>query len=107
LTIVRNLCRDRLRKPPENHLSDRDSEHPADEVEPFESISHQERRDYLIAAVDDLPEAQREVVALRLATDLKFEEIAGLLHVPLGTVLSRMHSAVQRLKQQLRYSHER
>ena len=107
LTIARNLCRDRFRKPTEQNMPYQASDRPAEGVEPLESIAHQERRDALIAAVDDLPEVQREVVALRLATDLKFEEIAGLLDVPLGTVLSRMHSAVRRLKQQLRYSHER
>ena len=107
LTIARNLCRDHFRKPPEQNMPYQSFNRPAKADEPLESIVHQERRNVLIAAVDNLSETQREVVALRLATDLKFEEIAGLLDVPLGTVLSRMHSAVGRLKQQLRYSHER
>ena len=44
-----------------------------------------------------LPEEQREVVRLRYALDLKLEEIAQALAVPLGTVKSRLHNALKSL----------
>jgi RNA polymerase sigma-70 factor, ECF subfamily len=44
-----------------------------------------------------LPEAQREVVALRYLHDLSEEEVATLLDIPRGTVKSRLHHAIARL----------
>ena len=101
LTIARNLCRDHLRRranaDPEEPLCDHDAGVPT----PAETVDQDERRQALLAAVARLPESQREVVTLRLSGTLKFEEIAELLDVPLGTVLSRMHAAVQKLRRNL------
>lgn len=44
-------------------------------------------------ALDQLPFAQREVLALYFLEDLSLEEIASVLQVPLGTVKSRLHYA--------------
>lgn len=49
-------------------------------------------------AIDQLPEAQRQVVLLRYYSGLKFVEIAELLGCPLNTALGRMHKAVLKLK---------
>lgn len=106
LTIARNLCRDRFRRPLRIISAEPILDCATDNSEPDESMVRSERRQALRKAVDDLPEAQREVVTLRLSTDLKFEQIAALLDVPLGTVLSRMHAAVQRLRKTLGYVHE-
>jgi RNA polymerase sigma-70 factor, ECF subfamily len=48
--------------------------------------------------VAKLPPAQREVVTLRFAAGMQLEEIADALQVPLGTVKSRLHHALQTLK---------
>ena len=45
----------------------------------------------LARAVDALPEAFRAAVVLRDLQDLTYEEIAGVLGVPIGTVMSRIH----------------
>jgi RNA polymerase sigma-70 factor (ECF subfamily) len=97
LTTVRNLCRDRFRRNrPESTPPDILEERPAREGAGVEPSA--EELEALRAAVARLPENQREVVVLRLSTGLKFEEIAAVLHVPLGTALSRMHGAVQALR---------
>jgi RNA polymerase sigma-70 factor (ECF subfamily) len=44
-----------------------------------------------------LPEAQREVVALRYLHDLSEDDVAALLDIPKGTVKSRLHQAIARL----------
>ena len=44
-----------------------------------------------------LPEAQREVVALRYLHDLSEDAVALLLDIPKGTVKSRLHQAIARL----------
>jgi RNA polymerase sigma-70 factor, ECF subfamily len=59
-----------------------------------------ERRD-LLELVRILPEAQREVVMLRFADDLDLSEIAAAMEIPVGTVKSRLHQALARLKEHL------
>lgn len=44
-----------------------------------------------------LPEAQREVVALRYLHDLSEDEVATVLDIPRGTVKSRLHHAIAKL----------
>ncbi|MBI4602680.1 MAG: sigma-70 family RNA polymerase sigma factor [Planctomycetes bacterium] len=46
-----------------------------------------------------LPEAQQEVVRLRFVEDLELHEIAAALDIPLGTVKSRLHAALQALRE--------
>lgn len=48
--------------------------------------------------LSELPPAQREVVLLRFADDLSLPQIAEALSVPVGTVKSRLHTALAALK---------
>lgn len=49
-------------------------------------------------AILGLPAGLREVLELRLRDELSYEEIADVLQIPLGTVRSRLHTALQRLR---------
>ncbi|MCA9174582.1 MAG: RNA polymerase sigma factor [Planctomycetales bacterium] len=49
-------------------------------------------------AMGELTEKQGEVVRLRVYEDLKFSEIAERLGLPLGTVLTRMRAAMEKLR---------
>lgn len=53
-------------------------------------------------AIDSLPLAYREVIDLRFFHQLCYQEIAEILHIPLGTVKSRLNYAIQRLTKILR-----
>ena len=53
----------------------------------------------LLRAIDQLPEAQKQVLLLRYYSELKFVEIAEMLGCPLNTALGRMHKATMKLKQ--------
>lgn len=53
-------------------------------------------------ALGKLPEAQREILVLRDYQDLSYNEIAGVLAIPLGTVMSRLHRARKALGEWLR-----
>lgn len=107
--IATNLYRDRLRV-------QRRSGRPAslDELEAGERPAwpataaapqaHLERREQarlLDAAVQALPEHEREVVVLRHFSDMSFKDIAELLQAPLGTVLARAHRGLQRIRRAL------
>ena len=103
ITTARNLCRDGYRRPRHADLDDGygAAAAVADSADPGESASDRERVRRLRAAVADLPESLREIVVLRMSADLKFEEISRLLKIPLGTALSRMHTALERVRCQL------
>lgn len=58
-----------------------------------------EESDRLRRAIDQLPEAQRQVLLMRYYGNLKFVEIAEALGCPLNTALGRMHKAMLKLKQ--------
>ncbi|GAA2762538.1 sigma-70 family RNA polymerase sigma factor [Streptomyces paradoxus] len=51
--------------------------------------------------LDELPDAQRQVVVLRFYADLPVRSIAEQLGVPEGTVKSRLHTAVRVLRARL------
>lgn len=70
----------------------------ASEPSPRESLNEKERLALLEDAIGRLPETIREVYILRAVHDISFKEIAEIQNAPLGTVLSRMHQAVNYLK---------
>ena len=60
-----------------------------------------EARDALQAGLDALDEEQRRIIVLRDIEDLSYEEIAGILDLPKGTVKSRLHRARNELARRL------
>ncbi|HYF90720.1 MAG TPA: sigma-70 family RNA polymerase sigma factor [Symbiobacteriaceae bacterium] len=60
-------------------------------------IEHEQVR----AGLLQLPLEQRSVILLRYYEELSYEEIARTLSVPIGTVRSRIHNGLQRLKRML------
>ncbi len=52
-------------------------------------------------ALDALDAKHRAVLVLRYFNDLSYEEIAGVLGVPLGTVKSRINHALMKLRSRL------
>ncbi|MHB9861690.1 sigma-70 family RNA polymerase sigma factor [Streptomyces sp. YIM S03343] len=51
--------------------------------------------------LDELPDAQRQILVLRFYADLPVRSIADELGVPEGTVKSRLHTAVRALRARL------
>ncbi len=52
-------------------------------------------------AMRRLPDGQREALELRLGDGLSYEEVAEVLAIPVGTVRSRLHHAMRRLRREL------
>jgi RNA polymerase sigma-70 factor (ECF subfamily) len=56
-----------------------------------------ERRHLVRRAVDNLAEHLRAVIVLSYYQGMKYKEIADILQIPVGTVKSRLHAAINRL----------
>ncbi len=61
--------------------------------QPGDALQRQEDEARLQEALDRLSTEHRTVVVLKDIDDLKYEEIAEILDVPVGTVRSRLHRA--------------
>jgi len=65
---------------------------------PVEILARREQQAALQRALDQLPEEQRSVVVLSEIQGLKYQDIGAILDIPVGTVKSRMHTAMEKLK---------
>ncbi len=72
---------------------------PAAGPSPAEEAMRQEAADRLRQAVEALPEKHQQVVLLRFFEDASLPEIAALLDCSLGTVKSRLHYALEKLRE--------
>ena len=100
--VLRNKCIDLLRSrrgrtpaPLQSEPADRGSNDPAD------AASRREQVDRLRAELDRLPDEMREIILLRDYHDLPYAEIAEVLAIPQGTVMSRLHRARSALRERM------
>jgi RNA polymerase sigma-70 factor (ECF subfamily) len=103
LRIVANEARNRSRSAGRRaHLALRAAtEMPSGDAAPSPeaAVLSAEQRETLLAAVEELPEEQRTVIALRYFVGLSEQEVAEALDVPPGTVKSRTSRALERLRE--------
>ena len=71
------------------------------EPSPEERFARRERNTLIRNAVNQLPERLRVVVLLFYMENLSTAQIAAAMHLPPGTVLSRLHRARKMLKKEL------
>jgi RNA polymerase sigma-70 factor (ECF subfamily) len=96
-TTARNLAIDQLRKRRDARLDAPDTfrSHAPD---PLDQVIGVERGEKLAAAIAKLPAIHREVLALRFEEEMKLDEIAEIVGIPLSTVKSRLHRALEGLR---------
>ena len=68
---------------------------------PSEAAERTERRRVVLECVDRLGPKHRIVVVLHYLNGLNLAEIAEIVEVPIGTVKSRLHYALRKLRVQL------
>ncbi|MHB9037484.1 MAG: RNA polymerase sigma factor [Armatimonadota bacterium] len=66
---------------------------------PDDIAESKERNQAVRAAINALPDYQRVIMTLYHLHDRSYEEIADILHLPIGTVKSRLNRARQALKE--------
>jgi RNA polymerase sigma-70 factor (ECF subfamily) len=73
----------------------------ATEAGPDEEAAGAERRARISRALQTLPEHHRSIIILSDIQGLSYREIAEVLAIPMGTVMSRLHNARKRLREAL------
>jgi RNA polymerase sigma-70 factor (ECF subfamily) len=66
-------------------------------MNPERALETAEAKRCVSAALESLSDRDREVLVLKEFEGLRYREIAGLLGIPIGTVMSRLYSARRRL----------
>ncbi len=99
--IAVNLALNRLRKlAPQSHTEQVIEHLPAEESAAGE-VEYDELVRHVHAAVAGLPEEQRQVLELRLQERLSYQEIADRLNIKIGTVMSRLARAREKMMHSL------
>jgi RNA polymerase sigma-70 factor (ECF subfamily) len=96
--IVVNVCRDRMRRHRTLRMVDLEA---AGQVESADVFGSMLVGDEVASAVARLAPDHRIVIALRFWRDMSLEQVAETLDLPLGTVKSRLHYALQALRVEL------
>jgi RNA polymerase sigma-70 factor (ECF subfamily) len=99
--IAANLAVNHLRSPVsrEEELPDGHAETPTPAATPLEGLLEAEAREVLDRALETLSPDQRAVFVLRTFEELSYQEIAEALGLSMGTVMSRLSRARERLRQ--------
>ena len=111
LGIVRNTCYSWLgeQKRAGQHIEFRDDLEAGEDglkwvsaqEGPEDSLIRKNDRERLNLAIEALPAVFREALILREIEDMSYDDIARIMQVPLGTVMSRLHRARALLRRAL------
>ena len=107
--VTSNLCynivRDKRRRRQLLHLREEEARPSNSGVSSTGKVQGDQEHDAMMQALDKLTENHRQILLLRYYEDLSYNEIASVLQVKLGTVMSRLSRARNRLAQVLGPSH--
>src|SRR3954470_6797542 len=103
LSIVRNLCHDCIRQNRTRRTEPAPEEQfdqiASSSMQPLEHLEKSSDAAELRRAIDQLPLEHRETLILREMEGLSYKEIAQIAGVPMGTVMSRLARAREKLVQ--------
>lgn len=104
-SIAHNVAIDYLRKRQPASLDEINESQESPVLEPadggpsaFDVVAGHEQAAQIAAAMERVPLVYREVLVLRFQEQMKLEEIAQLIHIPLATVKTRLYRGVMALR---------
>jgi RNA polymerase sigma-70 factor (ECF subfamily) len=97
-TVMHNLHRQNLRKSARRPASDQMGEDVESRLAAVDDANQRLALRDLDRAIAELPEEQRQVVLLIGLEDMSYQETATVLDIPVGTVMSRLARARERLR---------
>lgn len=109
LTIVRNTWYERFGQrantTPTIEFDSAKDDRSDDRPDPESRVLQRETTDRVQRAIESLPTDFREVIVLREIEELSYKEIAAIVGIPIGTVMSRLARGRDRLLQLLEADH--
>ncbi len=108
-SILKNLCMNhlnRIRRRREDSIDEMAEAEgqvpiPIETVNPEENVVRKDLEVKIGQALQRLRPREREIIILQHFQDYSYQEIADLLGIPIGTVMSRLYSARQSLRREL------
>jgi RNA polymerase sigma-70 factor, ECF subfamily len=93
--ILRNCCLNLLarRQTRQRHEESESARESIDPITPVTLLQQQEQQDAVCTALLRLPPAVREILVLKYVQGHSYDEIARILSIPRGTVMSRLYHA--------------
>ncbi len=96
-----NIRRDRSRRGAILDRAGKDEDHLAHSHQAIEDVLEEETRRHMGRALSKLSDEHRQILMLRYYDDLSYQEIADVLDVKIGTVMSRLSRGKVRLHEVL------
>ena len=110
MTILRNVCYTMIKKLRSHETPepfDEEIHQPTGGSETQEAFRQKANAETLHCALDKLPDEFREVIVLHDLEGLAYKEIAAVVDIPIGTVMSRLARARGRLRVEILASNAR
>jgi RNA polymerase sigma-70 factor (ECF subfamily) len=101
MTILRNVCYTMIKKLRAHEAPepfDEEVHQPDTDAEMREAFRKKADAESLHCALEKLPDEFREIIVLHDLQGLAYKEIAVVVNIPIGTVMSRLARARQRLR---------
>jgi RNA polymerase sigma-70 factor (ECF subfamily) len=105
--ITKNLCINHLKRYENRNLGIADEEfYPSSTKNPEESVIEAFEAELIKSVIEELPGQQRHILYLKYYEECSYREMAEILDIPTGTVMSRLYNARQNLKERLQMKEE-
>ena len=104
MTILRNVCYTMIKKLRSHETPepfDEEIHQPVGESEMQEAFRKKANAESLHGALEKLPDEFREIIVLHDLEGLAYKEIASVVGIPIGTVMSRLARARGRLRAEI------
>ncbi|WP_425448490.1 RNA polymerase sigma factor SigY [Dethiothermospora halolimnae] len=101
ITIAKNLYRDKLRK--DKRITFRDEDKNLTDAKNLEEfIINKTEVEKVKSILNGLPEEKRQVFILKHYYGYSYKEISDIMECPVGTVRSRLHYCIEKIKLQMK-----
>jgi RNA polymerase sigma factor (sigma-70 family) len=99
MTVAHNICMDEWRKRKKDRLTQDLNDHITDPKDiPFDTLSKQQDRMYLLRLVDQLPKKERQVLLLNFVDHFTHKQISEILNISQKSAEHHYYRGLERLK---------
>ena len=100
--ITKNLCFNHMKRSKRNTMSELQEERLVSLFpDPAALYIADETAELVRGAIEKMPKMQREILILKHFQECSYAEISEILEIPIGTVMSRLYNARQKLKKMI------